>query len=81
MRGVSDVSSSLLTRNALIRFDPEATDDESILLALRELEWGGEDEEVEEPEVPPTQRERHGPAGRASRCGVWTGTPSSRAAW
>jgi cation-transporting ATPase I len=66
MRGVSDVRSSPLTRNVLIRFDPEATDDESILLALRELEWGGEDEEVEEePEAPPTQRERHGPAGRA----------------
>ena len=29
MRGVSDVRSSLLTRNVLIRFDPEATDDES----------------------------------------------------
>jgi cation-transporting ATPase I len=66
MRGVSDVRSSVLTGNVLIRFDPETTSDESILLALRELERGGEDEEVEEePEAPLTQRERRGPAGRA----------------
>src|SRR5919199_778371 len=66
VRGVSDVRSNPLTRNVLIRFDPEATDDESILAAVRTLEPDiGEEEIEEEPKVPPVQRERRGSSGRA----------------
>src|SRR5919199_6220181 len=62
VRGVSDVRSNPLTRNVLVRFDPEATDDESILAAVRTLE---PDADEEEPEAPPVQGERRGPLGRA----------------
>ncbi|HZC13622.1 MAG TPA: hypothetical protein VE270_06345, partial [Thermoleophilaceae bacterium] len=61
---MSDVRSSPLTRNVLVRFDPEATDDERILAAVRTLE-PQVDEAEEEPEAPPVQHERRGPAGRA----------------
>ena len=45
IRGVSDVRSSPLTRNVLVRFDPEVTDDETILTAVQTLE-----PQVDEPE-------------------------------
>ena len=61
VRGVSDVRSSPLTSNVLVRFDPEEANDESILAAAREL---GESVE-EEPEAPPVLRERRDPTGRA----------------
>jgi cation-transporting P-type ATPase I len=65
LQGVSDARLSPLTRRVLVRFDPEATDDESILAAVQELEPDEGEEVGEEPEAPPTQQERRGPAGRA----------------
>src|SRR5919199_1085116 len=64
IRGVSDVRSSPLTRNVLVRFDPEVTDDETILTAVQTLE-PQVDEPEEELEAPPVQREKRGQAGRA----------------
>ncbi|MBV9453177.1 MAG: HAD-IC family P-type ATPase [Rubrobacter sp.] len=61
--GVREVRSSPLTRNVLVRFDPEVTDDETILTAVQTLE-PQTDEREEEPEAPPVQREKRGPAGR-----------------
>src|SRR5437763_1707305 len=64
IRGVSDVRSSPLTRNVLVGFDPQVTDDETILTAVQPLE-PRVDEVEEEAEAPPVQREKRGPAGRA----------------
>jgi hypothetical protein len=64
VRGVSDVRSSSLTRNVLVRFDLRVIDDASILAALRGLK-PDEDEEIEEVlEATPAQREGRDPAGR-----------------
>src|SRR5437763_215648 len=64
MRGISDVRSSPLTRNVLVRFDPDVTDDETILTAVQTLE-PQVDEAEEEPEAPPVQREKRDSTGRA----------------
>src|SRR5918994_4673175 len=64
MRGVNDLRSSTLTRNLLVRFDPEATDDESVLAAVLTLEPDTGEGVEEEPEAPP-QRERRGSRRRA----------------
>src|ERR671916_2310967 len=58
VQGVSEVRASPLTRNVLVRFDPEATDQESVLTAVRLPEPGGVGKEEREPEDPPVQRER-----------------------
>src|SRR5215216_3434442 len=65
VQGVHSAQASSLTRNVLVRFDPDVTDDESILAALRTLEPDVGEEVEEEPETPPVQRERRGPEGRA----------------
>jgi hypothetical protein len=65
IRGVNDVRSSTLTRNVLVRFDPDAADDESVLAAVRTLESDAGEGVEEEPEAPPGQRERRGSSGRA----------------
>ena len=65
VQGVSDARSSPLTRNVLVRFDPEATNNESILAAVRELEPDEGEVPEAEPPAPPTQQERRGSAGRA----------------
>ena len=65
VRGVSDVRSSPLTGNVLVRFDREETDDESILEVVRSLELDESEQAEREPEAPPVQRERRGAAGRA----------------
>ena len=65
MRGINDVRSSALTRNVLVRFDPNATDDESVLAAVRALGVGEGEEVREEQEVTPVQLERRGSSGRA----------------
>jgi hypothetical protein len=82
MRGVNEVRSSTLTRNVLVHFNPDATDGESVLEAVRTLEPDAGEGVEEEPEAPPVQRERRGSGGgRASRCGGWTGIRTSLAGW
>src|SRR5919107_1606550 len=70
LRGVSDVRSSPLTRHVLVHFDPEETNDESILAALWAFEPDSCEEVEVEPKVPPVQRGRRGPAGGRGRLGV-----------
>src|SRR5919112_760670 len=65
VRGVHSAQASSLTRNVLVRFDPEATDEEDVLAAVRTLGPNVAEEVEEEPEAPPVQRERRGPQGRA----------------
>src|SRR5918912_3010433 len=70
LRGVRDVRSSPLTRNVLVHFDPEETNDESILATLRTFELDSDEEVEDEPEAPPVQRERRGPEGGRARIAV-----------
>src|SRR5919112_1259868 len=63
VQGVSEVRASPLTRNVLVRFDPEATDQESVLTAVRLPEPHEVEEEQREPEAPPVHRERRERSG------------------
>src|SRR3954465_6364814 len=67
LRGVLSARANALTRNVLVRFDPEETDGETVLAAVQasDLEATADEEIVAEAEGPPVQRERRGPAGRA----------------
>src|SRR3954447_26699724 len=65
MRGVNVVRCSTLTRNVLVHFDPDATNDELVLAALRALGPAEDEEGREEQKVPPVQRERRVFSGRA----------------
>ena len=70
VRGVSEVRSSPLTRNVLVRFDPETTDEESVLMGVRSLEMDEAEEVEKEPEAPPVQRERRGSVESARRARI-----------
>src|ERR671921_519679 len=63
VQGVSEVRASPLTRNVLVRFDPEATDQESVLTAVRLPEPHEVELEEREPEAPPVHRERRERSG------------------
>src|SRR3954470_2182497 len=65
--GVLSARANALTRNVLIRFDTEETDEEAVLAAVQasDLEATADEEIVAEPDVPPVQHEPRGPAGRA----------------
>src|SRR3954470_15595631 len=67
LRGVLSAQANALTRNVLVRFDTEETDEETVLAAVQaaDLEVTADEEIVAEPEAPPVHREPHGPAGRA----------------
>ena len=65
--GVRSAQGNPLTGNVLIRFDPDATNERTLLAAAEAVEpattAAGKD--VQEPAPPPALRERHGPALRA----------------
>lgn len=68
VRGVRSARINPLTGNALIRFDPAAADDETILEAVRRLEPDVVADEPHHEETavpPPAQHERRGRTGRA----------------
>jgi cation-transporting P-type ATPase I len=69
MRGVNEVRSSTLTRNVLVHFNPDATDDKSVLEVVRTLEPDAGERVEEEPEAPPVQREQRR-SGRRARIAV-----------
>ena len=74
IKGVLGARANPLTGNVLIRFDPAATDEGSVLASLEELgpELGGLPEDG--PEPPPAQSPRRARAYRAgAHSGAWSG--------
>ncbi|CAN5630300.1 hypothetical protein BH20ACT11_BH20ACT11_03980 [soil metagenome] len=71
VHGVLGAEANPLTRNVLIRFDPAAADEQTVVAAVRELEAEVVDAALEdEPEPPPAQRERRGGAGTTGRARI-----------
>ncbi|MDQ3361034.1 MAG: HAD-IC family P-type ATPase [Actinomycetota bacterium] len=71
VHGVLGAEANPLTRNILIRFDPAAADEQTVVVTVRELEAEVVDAAPEdETELPPAQRERRGGAGTTGRARI-----------